>query len=194
MPLSGLNICAVADRVVIRERGSQWQAESGQYLLEFEGDPADGSLSVIEKKTVSEVPGGAAEWFDRGVALEPENREAALRAYQQAIAADPAFVNAHINLGRLLHEARRYAKAEQVYREAMKTCGKNPVLLYNLGVLSTTWIAGHRRWKRTRRRSPPIQAWPNATTTRRRCAKTREAEGRDPAHGAVSRMIGPRSE
>ena len=135
MPLSGLNICAVADRVVIRERGSHWQAESGQYLLEFEGDPADGSLSVIEKKTVSEVPSGAAEWFDRAVALEPENREAALRAYQQAIAVDPAFVNAHINLGRLLHESRRYAKAEQVYREAMKTCGTNPVLLYNLGVL-----------------------------------------------------------
>jgi hypothetical protein len=36
MPLSGLSICAVADRVVIRERG-HWQADSGQYLLEFEG-------------------------------------------------------------------------------------------------------------------------------------------------------------
>jgi tetratricopeptide (TPR) repeat protein len=135
MPLSGLSICAVADRVVIRERGSRWQAESGQYLLEFEGDPADGSLSVIEKKTASEVPSSAEEWFDRAVALEPENREAALRAYQQAITVDPAFLNAYINLGRLLHEARRHAKAEQVYREAMKTCGKNPVLLYNLGVL-----------------------------------------------------------
>src|SRR5258707_1612272 len=49
MPLSGLNIGAVADRVVVREGGSQWQAESGQYLLAFEGDPADGSLSVIER-------------------------------------------------------------------------------------------------------------------------------------------------
>jgi tetratricopeptide (TPR) repeat protein len=135
MPLSGLSICAVADRVVIRERGSHWQAESGQYLLEFEGDPADGSLSVIEKKTVSEAPSGAAEWFERAMVLETENREAALRAYQQAISADPAFLNAYINLGRLLHEARRHAKAEQVYRAAMRTCGSNPVLLYNLGVL-----------------------------------------------------------
>src|SRR5260370_5178164 len=45
MPLSGLSICAVADRVVVREGASRWQAESGQYLLEFESHPADGSLS-----------------------------------------------------------------------------------------------------------------------------------------------------
>jgi predicted Zn-dependent protease len=135
MPLSGLSICAVADRVVIREGGSRWQVESGQYLLAFEGDPADGSLSVIEPKTVAGSPSSAEEWFDRAVALEREDAEAARRAYEQAIALDPAFLNAHINLGRLLHEAGRYAKAEQVYREALKVGGRNPVLLYNLGVL-----------------------------------------------------------
>ncbi len=40
MPLSGLAIGAVADRVVVREGGARWQAESGQYLLEFEADPS----------------------------------------------------------------------------------------------------------------------------------------------------------
>jgi tetratricopeptide (TPR) repeat protein len=135
MPLSGLSICAVADRVVVREGGSRWQAESGQYLLEFEGDPADGSLSVIERKKAAEAPSGAQEWFDSGVALEREDAEAALQAYGQAIAADPTLLDAHINLGRLLHEAGRLAKAEHVYREAVKACGSDPVLLYNLGVL-----------------------------------------------------------
>jgi len=135
MPLSGLSICAVADRVVVREAGTRWQAESGQYLLEFEGDPADGSLNVIERKRAAEAPSGAQEWFDKGVALEREDVEAALGAYGQAIAAVPTLLDAHINLGRLLHEARRFAKAEQVYREAIKSCGSDPVLLYNLGVL-----------------------------------------------------------
>ena len=135
MPLSGLSICAVADRVVVREGSGRWQADSGQYLLEFEGDPADGSLSVIEGKNAAEVPSGAQEWFDRGVALEREDAEAALQAYERAIAADPALLDAHINLGRLLHEAGRLAKAERVYREAVKACGSAPVLLYNLGVL-----------------------------------------------------------
>src|SRR5436190_15870674 len=49
MPLSGLSISAVADRVVVREGAARWQADSGQYLLEFEGDPARGKLDVIER-------------------------------------------------------------------------------------------------------------------------------------------------
>src|SRR6266705_5085090 len=69
MPLSGLSICAVADRVVVREGHSRWQAESGQYLLEFEGDPADGSLSVIERKQGVEAR-SAEDWFDKAVTLE----------------------------------------------------------------------------------------------------------------------------
>jgi tetratricopeptide (TPR) repeat protein len=134
MPLSGLSLCAVADRVVIREGGSRWQVESGQYLLAFEGDPADGSLSVIEPNTTDSAA-SAQEWFDRGVSAELDDAEAALHAYGQAIAVDPAFLDAHINLGRLLHEAGRLAKAEQIYREAVKSCGDDPVLLFNLGVL-----------------------------------------------------------
>ncbi len=134
MPLSGLSICAVADRVVVKEGHSRWQAESGQYLLEFEGDPADGSLSVIESKVAEPAP-SAADWFERGVALESEDAEAAVQAYEQAVAADPKLLDAHINLGSLLHEAGDTRRAERVYRDAMKTCGSDPVLLYNLGVL-----------------------------------------------------------
>jgi tetratricopeptide (TPR) repeat protein len=135
MPLSGLSIGAVADRVVVREGGGRWQAESGQYVLEFEGDPADGSLSVIERTDVVEEPLGAPEWFARGATLERDDIDAALEAYERAIAADPAFLDAHINLGRLLHDAHRFARAERVYREAIKSCGNDAVLLFNLGVL-----------------------------------------------------------
>ena len=135
MPLSGLSICAVADRVVVREGGNRWQAESGQYLLDFDGDPANGSLSVIERGKAVEPASAARQWFDRGATLERTDVDAARRAYLQAIAANPAFADAHINLGRLLHEAGRYADAERVYRDAVRTCGSDPLLLYNLGVL-----------------------------------------------------------
>ena len=104
------------------------QAQSGQYLLELEGDSAPGSLSVIERP-------GAAEWYARGTALEGQDVAAALRAYEQAVAADPAFLDAQINLGSLLHETGHLARAERVYREAIQACSGNPVLLYNLGVL-----------------------------------------------------------
>jgi tetratricopeptide (TPR) repeat protein len=105
MPLSGLSISAVADRVVVREGASRWQAESGQYLLAFEGDPADGSLSVIERDEMPPAPTSAGDFSDR------------------------------INQGLLLHEAGRFAEAERVYRDAIRAGGVDPVLFYNLGVL-----------------------------------------------------------
>jgi tetratricopeptide (TPR) repeat protein len=135
MPMSGLSIGAVADRVVVREGGSRWQAESGQYLLEFGGDPADGSLSVIERDDPDEGSRSAQRWFDSGSALEREDPDAALGFYGRAVAADPAFLEAHINLGRLLHETRRFAKSERAYRDAILACGNDPILLYNLGTL-----------------------------------------------------------
>ena len=137
MPLSGLRISAVADRVVVREGGSRWQVESGQYLLEFEGNPADGSLSVIERATgqEAEAPPSAHQWFAEGVALEGKDPRGAQEAYEHAIVEDTMFLDAYINLGRLLHETKRPEKAESVYREAIRRRGNDSVLLYNLAVL-----------------------------------------------------------
>jgi tetratricopeptide (TPR) repeat protein len=134
MPLSGLSIGAVGDRVVVREGGSRWHVESGQYLLAFDGDPAAGSLSVFERKPASSA-GSADEWFARGVALEQEDPEGAIRAYERAVDADPACADPRINLGRLLHETGHLARAERVYRESLEACGEGALILYNLGVL-----------------------------------------------------------
>jgi Tetratricopeptide repeat len=142
MPLSGLNIGAVADRVVVREGGSRWHADSGQYLLSFDGDPANGSLSVIERGDTREDSPGAQAWFAQAVRLERQDIDAALAAYEHAIVADHTYLDAYINLGRLLHEAKHLAKAESVYREAIKACGDDSILLFNLGVL----LDDMKRW------------------------------------------------
>lgn len=134
MPLSGLNIAAEADRVVVREGARRWRAESGQYLLGFEVGPAEGSLSVLEQQG-TEPPTNAEDWFGGGVALETQDPEAALEAYERAIAADPGLLKARINLGCLLHETGRLDRAESVYRDAMRVSGDDPVLLFDLGVL-----------------------------------------------------------
>ena len=134
MPLSGLAICAVGHRVVVKQGVNLWHAESGQYLLAFDGDPADGSLNVIEPSGTN-VENDAEGWFARGYTLERHDAEAARRAYERAIAADPTHLNAHINLGRLLHEADRLEEAETLYRRALAACGDDALLWYNLGVL-----------------------------------------------------------
>jgi len=133
MPLSGLRIRAVGDRVVVSERDGRWQADSGQYLLAFEGDPAQGSLGVIEAK--SPPTNAATDGFAEAVALETEDVHAARAAYEQLIAAEPARSDARLNLGRLLHEAGEFARAERLYREALRLGSRDPLLYFNLGVL-----------------------------------------------------------
>lgn len=135
MPLSGLSIGAVGEHVVVRDGTGQRRAESGQYLLAFEGDPASGRLSVIERQPVEPPPADTQALFEYAADLELDDPAAAIRAYEQVIAADPERLDARINLGRLLHESGRLAQAERVYRDAIKAGDGSALLHYNLGVL-----------------------------------------------------------
>ena len=132
MPLSGLRIRAVGNRVVVSERDGRWQADSGQYLLAFEGDPAQGALGVIEAAPPAVVE---QDWFAQAISLENKDADAARAAYERAIAAEPARADARLNLGRLLHEAGDLVQAESVYREALRLGSRDPLLYFNLGVL-----------------------------------------------------------
>jgi tetratricopeptide (TPR) repeat protein len=85
------------------------------------------------RKTAPKV--SAQDWFDRAVELEHTDAQAALEAYDQAIAADPKLLDAHVNRGWLLHEAGRLEEAERAYRAGIAACGEEPLVLYNLGVL-----------------------------------------------------------
>ena len=136
MPLSGLSIGAVGERVVVKEGAARWQADSGQYLLAFEGDPATGSLSVVDQPTPSEIDDADMPTpFEKAVFMEQIDEVAAIRAYQAIIAEDPSHLDARVNLGRVLHEAGEYERAERVYREALDVCGDDAVLYFNLAVL-----------------------------------------------------------
>jgi tetratricopeptide (TPR) repeat protein len=100
-------------------------------VLEFEADPANGAPRVVERAPQRD----AQSWFEEAAHLEASDPDAAIRAYEQAIEADPTFADAPINLGRLLHDRGDLARAERVYRDAAAACGKDAVLLYNLAVL-----------------------------------------------------------
>jgi tetratricopeptide (TPR) repeat protein len=134
MPLSGLSICADGDKVVVREGRQRWQADSGQYLLAFEADPRDGSLSLVPQERKQGEP-SSAQWLERALALESADARAAIKAYRRALAAEPSLLEARINLGRLLHDTGHLAEAERIYRGAGEEGARDARLLYNLGVL-----------------------------------------------------------
>jgi tetratricopeptide (TPR) repeat protein len=77
----------------------------------------------------------AAEWYERGLALEGSDPAGAQVAYERAVAGRPDFADAHNNLGRMHHDQRRLAAAESCYRLAL--CVRDDVALYwfNLGVV-----------------------------------------------------------
>lgn len=133
VPLSGLRIVAVGDRVVVQQGDTRWQADSGQYLLALDVDLADGVLNLTDRREAAKAL--AEDWFSRGAVLEALDTEAAQDAYEQALAADPAHTGAATNLGRLLHEDGRLDQAECVYRACLAACGGDALLHYNLGVL-----------------------------------------------------------
>lgn len=76
----------------------------------------------------------ATQWYDAGCRLEASDPEAAMAAYQRAIAGCPSLADAHNNLGRLLHDRGAVSAAESSYRLAI--CADSAVALYwfNLGV------------------------------------------------------------
>jgi tetratricopeptide (TPR) repeat protein len=135
-PLSGLSICAVGDRVVVREGKNHFQVDDGQYVLGLDVEVENGVLRVVEHKEATPAePEAVVDWFEKALDLELTDPRAALAAYEKAVAADPENVSAWINWGRLLHEQGDKRGAERVYRRAMEQAGPDPLLLFNLGVL-----------------------------------------------------------
>jgi tetratricopeptide (TPR) repeat protein len=139
MPLSGLSISAVGDRVVVRDGKNHFQVDDGQYVLGLDVSVENGVLRVVEHKQKIEPEAAAAEtaedWFDKALPLEDTDPKAAQAAYEQAVKLDPTYSAAWINLGRLLHTRHDEKKAELVYRRALQECGADAVLLFNLGVV-----------------------------------------------------------
>lgn len=139
MPLSGLSICAVGDRVVVREGKSRWQVDDGQYVLGLDVSVEDGMLHVVDRKQEAPAekpaPPETPDWFEKALQLESTDRRAALSAYERAVKEDADNIAAWTNWGRLLHEQGDLPAAEKIYRRALDHCGADSVLMFNFGVL-----------------------------------------------------------
>ena len=139
LPLSGLSIVAIGDRIVVREGQALRDSDTGQYALALEFTDKGGDILVIDKRSgtptvdppfdPSDLP---ADQFERALALEGSDAEAAQAAYEACLAADAHHLEARLNLGRLLHIGGRLQEAEEIYRG---TDVAEAILSYNLAVL-----------------------------------------------------------
>jgi Tetratricopeptide repeat/MerR HTH family regulatory protein/TPR repeat len=144
--LSGIRIAAEGRRIVVTDGAARWQPESGQTLLDFEGviggveiDPVEpgAAIAPLVPATPFRSPRAgltADRWYEQGCELEASDPSAAQEAYRRALAADPTHADAHVNLGRLLHEAGEAAAAETHYREALAVRPDDATAAFDLGV------------------------------------------------------------
>jgi Flp pilus assembly protein TadD len=143
MPLTSIRVLANGDRVVASDGATPWQPDSGQLLLDFEASevavrapaPTPAPAATLRTVAVQDSSLSAEQWFHLGCELEATSPVEARQAYLQALAADPDHANAHLNLGRLFHEAGELAKAEAYYQGAVRRAPDDATSHFNLGVL-----------------------------------------------------------
>lgn len=136
MPLSGLRITAVGSEVAVRQGGAQWEADGGQFLLDFEVMPSAGALSMLDRPRASALPQApdADACFAQAEQHESSDPAAAEAGYRRALALRPGHVGAAINLGALLCESGRCAEAVALYAQAIGHCPDEPLLHYNRAI------------------------------------------------------------
>jgi tetratricopeptide (TPR) repeat protein len=162
VPLSGLSITSIGDRIAVREGLQQREIDSGQYVLALNIVNEGGQVKIIDQSARVPTPRrrhrGAADHTDapdRGAAnnvgrgradhsldpdalylaasaLEDANPAAAMAAYAQCLAANPEHYEARLNYGRVLHMVGRLKEAERIYRDARRY---DATMLFNLAVL-----------------------------------------------------------
>lgn len=159
-PLTGVNLASEGNRVVVRDGATAWCADSGQALFRFENerDPPsvggeetqiaplrprpvaaapdlDGAAPVVAGTESNDAPPSAEDFYVMGCDLEDEAPEAARVAYLNTLKLEPRHADAHLNLGRLMHEAGDLEFAEEHYRAALALRPTSVTAFFNLGVV-----------------------------------------------------------
>lgn len=134
--LSSLTFSVEQGRVLVADGARRWHAASGQLLLRF--DPPRGGRRRVRTLDEADSPDEveAQRAFDRALALENRSPHEARAAYRTVLAHDPDIAPAHINLGRLEHQAGDFTTAEKHYLAALALAPDEPTTLFNLALLA----------------------------------------------------------
>lgn len=138
-PLAGVRIAMEGSRIVVADGSRRWQPDSGQILFDFGIAELARKVAPVVRRAFREAQQDGSEfsaddWYEWGCELEPGSPGEAIAAYRRALSLDPAHPDAHVNLGRLLHEAGDAAAAEPHYAAALAARPDDGTAAFNLGV------------------------------------------------------------
>jgi tetratricopeptide (TPR) repeat protein len=146
--LSGIRVAAAGGEVVARSDDETWEPVSGQRLLDFDVAELAEAVRPLARQAVEEAREHDEEldgecWFELGLELEAAAPAEAIEAYHRALEIDPEHADAHLNLGRLLHEEGEISSAETHYRRALALRPDDATAAFNLGVA----LQDRKRWR-----------------------------------------------
>jgi tetratricopeptide (TPR) repeat protein len=95
----------------------------------------DAAATLVEGPDGPALEPTAADLYQLGCNLEEVAPEAARVAYERALTLEPGFAEAHVNLGRLMHESGDLSFAEEHYRAALALRTGDATAQFNLGVV-----------------------------------------------------------
>jgi len=123
-PMSALRLEAAGQQVVVREGPTRIAADSGQVLLDLDVPAVPGPATTTDVDAL----------FSEAQSLEDRAPARARVLYAQLLGRAPAHADAHVNLGRLLHEAGELTAAQTHYRAALAARPDDATAAYNLAV------------------------------------------------------------
>ena len=149
-PLTEMKLYSDGRRIRVQFEGRRMEAKTGQLLLDFDqaemsrlvsfpdhprGEPGNGTPAPGARR--QDRRADAEMWFERGLELEQDGAplEEVIKAYQQALAIDPASAGALVNLGTVYFNARAWREAERYYRDALEADPEYALAHFNLGNL-----------------------------------------------------------
>lgn len=134
-PLSSIQIRSHGNRVTVQDEQRVWDAETGQHFFNFQERAGTKSPIHLESSSPGGESASAEEWYELACGLDSDSLYEAASAYRKALELDPRHKDAHVNLGRILHEMGEFSAAEKHYREALEVDPGDPTSAYNLGVV-----------------------------------------------------------
>jgi tetratricopeptide (TPR) repeat protein len=137
LPLSGIRVTAVGNDIAVRTGPAQWDAITGQQLLDFEVAEIKGDVVFLDSTPrTNGAERQAGEWYELGGQLMKSDTKGAEQAYRNAIElSNEPFYAAYVDLGALLCESEaRCEEALRVFDDALTHFPDDAVLHFNRAV------------------------------------------------------------